>query len=538
MFPVPSEKIEQFDLVEKEEETLPPEIIRSEVNLFVLPFFALSREDVHKRVKTEYRAIVKRGNEKLEIHWKVSSNPEYGYPGPFDKEMHKAVEQIISKLPLPIENPICIGSLRTLSKRMGIEKPGKNIYKLIKKALIRLRTTSVQSKGAFYCKAKEEWIEDIFGLYDRVIFKGEKLDSGEIADNNYIFLNSWYLDNINNRYVKPIDYNYYRLLKTPIATRLYELLSVKFYGLGRKEGFIRYKYSTLSDLLPVIRQKYLSDAKGILDPAHKKLKETEFLAGYTWEDIPSSQSRQKEKDWYILYYPGKRVKEEIKKFRTYRIETEREGEELEPLTLSETKPESGLKGETKSELPQSQLKLIKRLESFGVSKIVAEDLMQHSKSQTIKNWMEAIQYRSDVEDKAAYLVKAVRENWQFPESFLKEKQARKEEKRRRRILKRMEAEQVKNERVELISSSPEFTEVWQNVLSELEQNVNRTSFETWLKNTALLGIEKEIAFVAVPNKFTKEYLQTRLQNVIKKAVAKILDREMDLDFVILSDDNH
>jgi len=288
---------ENQEIIELEEERgiALPEIVRSEVNFLTFPFFALRDKDVYKKSKTQYKAVVKRGDEKLEILWKVSANPDHGYPGPFDREVHKAVEQIIENQKPPIQNPIRLGSLRSLARIRGLHTQGGEVLKEIKESLQRIMATTITSKGAFYHKGEQQWIEDIFHLYDRVVFKGKKMPDGRIADTNYLFLNSWYLDNINARYVKPIDWNYYHSLKTPIATRLYELLSVKFFGLGGKEKFIRYRYSTLCNLLPITRQKYLSDAKSILNPAHQELKETEFLADYLWEDIPSTQpERQKE----------------------------------------------------------------------------------------------------------------------------------------------------------------------------------------------------------------------------------------------------
>ncbi|MCX6723324.1 MAG: hypothetical protein NT094_04665, partial [Candidatus Staskawiczbacteria bacterium] len=75
-----------------------------------MPFFSLYDADVKNRTRTEYRIKAKRGNEELEVVWIVSSNPEYGYPGPFDRMLHKAIEQIISELQTSIQNPISIGS--------------------------------------------------------------------------------------------------------------------------------------------------------------------------------------------------------------------------------------------------------------------------------------------------------------------------------------------------------------------------------------------------------------------------------------------
>lgn len=108
-----------------------PEIIKSEVNFLVFPFFALTPYDLKKKTKTEYREIIVRDGKKLEVLWQVSSNPEYGYLGPFDREVHKAVETILSKILQEkgtVENPISLGSFLSLAKRMGLKgKPGRYI---------------------------------------------------------------------------------------------------------------------------------------------------------------------------------------------------------------------------------------------------------------------------------------------------------------------------------------------------------------------------------------------------------------------------
>ena len=165
-----------------------PKIINSEVNLLVFPFFALNRKNLNKKLETEYREVVKRGDQKIEIVWNVSANPKYGYPGPFDREVHKAVEQIISELLKEkgeIKNPIPLGSLYNICNRIGINKTAGENYRMIKKALERIKTTTIKSVGTFYSKEGKQWVDDNFSLYDRVVFKGKELPNNEIADNNY-----------------------------------------------------------------------------------------------------------------------------------------------------------------------------------------------------------------------------------------------------------------------------------------------------------------------------------------------------------------
>jgi len=285
-----------------------PKIINSEVNLLVFPFFALERKN--KKLETIYKDIVKRGDQKIEIVWNVSANTKYGYPGLFDREVHKAIEQIITELLKKegkIKNPIPLGSLYNICRRMGInESAGKN-YRMIKKALERIRTTAIKSVGTFYSKEGKQWVDDNFSLYDRIVFKGKELPNNEIADNNYLFLGSWYLQNLNSFYIKPIDYDYLQSLKSKIASRLYEILGVKFYGLrDKRQNFICYRYSKLCQLLPVTPHEYISLAKQQLDPGNNELKETDFISKYEW-------SENGKEDWLIYYWPGERAKEEMKR---------------------------------------------------------------------------------------------------------------------------------------------------------------------------------------------------------------------------------
>jgi len=193
---------------------------------------------------------------------------------------------------------------------MQLKNVGGADYKKIKEALERIVATTVKSVGTFYAKARKKWIDDVFHLYDRVIFKGEQLPDGTTAETNYLFLSSWYLESINSRYVRPLDYDYYKKLESNISQRLYELLGVKFYGIILQGlSYLCYKYSTLCQLLPLTHQKYFSKARQILQPAHQELKRTGFLAKVEWEVDPE------EDDWFIYYYPGPRAKEEIERYQ-------------------------------------------------------------------------------------------------------------------------------------------------------------------------------------------------------------------------------
>jgi hypothetical protein len=405
----------QIVLLEEDEEDigLSKGIIRSEVNFLTLPFFSLSRTDAQRRMKSEYHAIEKRGDKKLEVYWKVAAHQDYGYPGVFDRKVHKAIEQIISNLEKPIKNPIPIGSLYNIAQLLNLKESGR-FYSNIKAAIQRIVATTIESKGAFYDKGKRRWRETTFHLYDKIVFIGEHLDSGEIADTNYLYVDSWYLDNINARYVKPLDFTYYRSLRSPISTRLYELLGVKFYGMGN-HPYIRYRYSTLCQLLPTTQYERPSKAKEIFKLAHEELISSKFLAKVEWQEILGEKH-----DWYVCYWAGTRAKEEIKQFSKQGVLPP--PDDLEPAQS------------TASSAPQQVDEdsavddVVVSLQNFGISKKQAVKLAKEHEQEYILEKLELVQWFIDTKsplvakNPAGFARRAIEEDYPAPPQYKSKKQ--------------------------------------------------------------------------------------------------------------------
>lgn len=305
-------------------EMVPPEKIRSEVNFLIYPIFKLEKKREDGTI--EVKMSVERDNQRLELFWGVYPHPYFGIPGPFDKRVFDAIQEILEELPRPIQNPIPIGSFYSLCKRMGIDETAGKNYTMIENSLKRLTGILIDSKETFYDKGKRRWVEEIFHLFDKVVFIGEELQDGTIADTNYIYLNSKYLDNINNGYVKPIDYKFYRELNSNIARRLYELLGVKFYPIFQRNidiKFIRYLYDTLCDLVPMKKQKYLSLIRQQLEDAVSELKDKGF--------IEKCEIKEENERFYLYFYPGPRAKEEFNRFK-FEIEPYEEPQALRDTT--------------------------------------------------------------------------------------------------------------------------------------------------------------------------------------------------------------
>ncbi len=65
-------------------------------------------------------------------------------------------------------------------------------------------------------------------------------------------------------------------------------------------------------------------------------------------------------------------------------------------------------------------------------------------------------------------------------------------------------------------------EIWQAVLGELQLQINKTNFITWLKPTKGLSLDNNVFTVGVPNSFVGEWLEKRWINLIKKTLASTL----------------
>ena len=268
---------------------------KAEVNFLLLPYFCLDKKADPSR-DIEFKEMQRRGNEIFETIWTVLPHPSFGLPKDFERRLQRAVEYSLSLLPRPISNPVQLPCFRELARIMGVRCPGKFVHR-VKQGFTTMMKTIIMSRRSYYDKSKKAWIEAEFHLYDKVVFKGERLSDGRTADRNYAYFNSLYLDNINSLYVRPLDLEYLKSLK-PISARLYELLGVKFYG---HHKYIQYKYSTLCKLLPIRRHRTLSRSRQQFEGAHNELKQTLFFSQCEWIPIPGIKN-----DWYVRYVPGKR----------------------------------------------------------------------------------------------------------------------------------------------------------------------------------------------------------------------------------------
>jgi hypothetical protein len=282
-----------------------PKTLRTEFNFLKFPFFDLSKDSKRKRIKIEEWVDTKEG--KFHIFWKVTRDIESQFPGDFEKRLHRAIEQVVNATPKPITNPLRLGSLRYIARLMGINPDSGKNREDIQKAFKNIVKASIEAEGTFQLKEgkNKHYIQDTFHLYERVVFTGEQLPDGKTADCVYLMLGSWYMNNINNNYVVPLDWHFYNELTGAITTRMYEYLSIYFYAaIERGSPYLDVRYSQICSYFPVKRQYPAWKARKQLKSAHDSLTASGYFANIEWLDTTEAD------DWLLRYLIGPRAREE------------------------------------------------------------------------------------------------------------------------------------------------------------------------------------------------------------------------------------
>lgn len=75
-------------------------------------------------------------------------------------------------------------------------------------------------------------------------------------------------------------------------------------------------------------------------------------------------------------------------------------------------------------------------------------------------------------------------------------------------------------------------ELWQSVLSEIELQVSRANFLTWLKNSRLVENTEDVIVIALPNHFAKEWVETKYDKLILGIVRNFITSIKKVEYVV------
>jgi chromosomal replication initiator protein len=80
-------------------------------------------------------------------------------------------------------------------------------------------------------------------------------------------------------------------------------------------------------------------------------------------------------------------------------------------------------------------------------------------------------------------------------------------------------------------------QAWQSVLTQLQSEMPKASFDTWVSDTRPLALENGAFRVGTPNAYARDWLESRLSSTVSRLLVGILDSNIAVDFVVSQAEN-
>ncbi|MBK8781703.1 MAG: hypothetical protein IPO22_07810 [Anaerolineales bacterium] len=79
-------------------------------------------------------------------------------------------------------------------------------------------------------------------------------------------------------------------------------------------------------------------------------------------------------------------------------------------------------------------------------------------------------------------------------------------------------------------------QTWKSILDQLQTDMPRASFETWVRDTKALSYSDGVLTIAVRNAYARDWLESRLVSTVNRMLIGILDENVHVKFVVAQDD--
>ncbi len=276
---------------------------------------ALSRFPMHRLAKKGEIAIKLK-----EVKWEITYTVKHGQPGPLAYKVDTLiVNRKVDEAMRPVPKVIKLGSLYQIAQNLGLGGDTN----AVKKALLQNASAFVECSIKYKSRdGREKELEQGDTRYG-VIFTGDKLPEGVVADAVYLVLHDWYRQLLDDVMFRPLDYDYLKKL-TPAAQRFYELLSFQLFGAIRsKRPRAKMLYSDYCTHSPQTQYFDWERVRKQMYKLHAPHIESGYIAKVAFEETVAAG----QPDWEMYYTPGPKAE------REYRAFTMRNSRVTQPLAL-------------------------------------------------------------------------------------------------------------------------------------------------------------------------------------------------------------
>jgi len=75
-------------------------------------------------------------------------------------------------------------------------------------------------------------------------------------------------------------------------------------------------------------------------------------------------------------------------------------------------------------------------------------------------------------------------------------------------------------------------ELWEAALGEIQLNISKANYQTWLKDTFILDVKEDTVFIGVPSSFTKEWLENKYNKQILHALFGLDSKIKKIEYLV------
>lgn len=384
------------------------DLIRFEKNLLQMGFFG-AHDTRHRNLSTRrIEQWVNRDGQKIKVAAEFRGSQELGLPSTSDRDKYIAFMKIAMEQRAKfgrLMNPIRFTGYQML-KELGLTFSGEN-YEDINRWGQRMADTTITSEQVIYLAARKKYANKTVHVFRSFVRAGasDLKDTGR-AETYEVTLEDWILENLNQSYVVPEDFNSYRKLKRPTAKGVFGYLHLWFHASHGRP--VEKDYAELCMLLNIPVYRHVSKIKDTMGRSLDELTEIGYLSNWDIKPMVSKEG------YKLILFAGEQV--------------------LHVLALSQRKrlpePEPVEEAEPKQQLSDVQQAAITALVEQGVTAGKAKALVTAYDGATV---LEQVEYalslmrndrRRKIENPAGFLVYVIENKIAVPTGFVGPEAAR------------------------------------------------------------------------------------------------------------------
>jgi hypothetical protein len=208
------------------------DLIRFEKNLLQIGFFG-AHDTRHSHQSTRrIEQVVNRQGQKIKVAAEFRASQELGLPSTADRDKYIAFMRLAMEQKAKLgalQNPVRFTGYRLL-KELGLSYSGEN-YEDINRWGQRMADTTITSEQVIYVASRKKYANKTVHVFRSFTRAGRSNEDGSGRTESFeVVLEDWLLDNLNQSYVVPKDFNAYRLLKRPTGKGIFGYLHLWFHA--------------------------------------------------------------------------------------------------------------------------------------------------------------------------------------------------------------------------------------------------------------------------------------------------------------------